>query len=69
MAPTKKLKTVNIKELTREELEQAYKIFLKISFQKTELINNMKYGKFEDVYRAGHDIKKLANLAVKELPS
>ena len=65
----KKLTTVNIKELTREELEQAYKILLKISLQKTELINNIKYGKFEDVYRAGEDIKKLANRAVKELPA
>lgn len=65
----KKLTTVNIKELTREELEQAYKILLKISLQKTELINHIKYGKFEDVYRAGEDIKKLANRAVKELPA
>jgi len=57
-----KLTTVNIKELSREDLEQAYKLLLKISLQKTELINAMKYGTCDD-------IKKLADSAIKPLPA
>ena len=35
---TKKMTEINIKDLTREELEIAYELLRKISLQKTELI-------------------------------
>lgn len=46
-----KLTTVNIKKLSRQELEQAYKLLLKISLQKTDLIKAIRSGKPEDVER------------------
>lgn len=35
---TKKMTEINIKDMTREELEIAYELLRKISLQKTELI-------------------------------
>lgn len=41
MEPIKKLTTVNVKEMTRGELETAYKNLLKISMMKTDLIESL----------------------------